>query len=179
MPTIFTHPVVAIAAKPYLGECARRPAIWVTGAVLTILPDLDVIGFYYGIPYGHVLGHRGLTHSLPFALVVGALVAAVAAYPARLSFTPVWLYFAICLASHGLLDACSDGGSGVAFFAPFSDERYFFPFRPIDVSPIGVDAFFNDRGARVLINELMRIWTPAIVILVFGVWIRSRRRRVS
>ena len=109
MPTIFTHPVVAIAAKPYLGECARRPAIWVTGAVLTILPDLDVIGFYYGIPYGHVLGHRGLTHSLPFALVVGALAAAVAAYPAR---------------------------------------------------------------------ELMWIWTPAIVILVVGVWIRSRRRRV-
>ena len=177
MPTIFTHPVVALAAKPYFGALARRPAILVIGAVLTVLPDLDVIGFYYGVPYGHILGHRGLSHSLPFALVLGALVAVAAAYLVRLSFVRLWLYFAICLASHGLLDACTNGGSGVAFFAPFSSERYFFPFRPIDVSPIGVDAFFNDRGAQVLMNELLWVWMPAVVILVFGVWIRSHRRR--
>jgi inner membrane protein len=38
---------------------------------LAVLPDLDVLGFHAGIPYEHPLGHRGLSHSLLFALVVG------------------------------------------------------------------------------------------------------------
>ena len=38
---------------------------------LAVLPDLDVLGFHAGIPYEHTLGHRGLSHSLLFALVVG------------------------------------------------------------------------------------------------------------
>lgn len=37
-------------------------------------PDLDVVGNWMGIPYEHMLGHRGLTHSLPFAAIMSALV---------------------------------------------------------------------------------------------------------
>jgi inner membrane protein len=44
-------------------------------------------------------------------------------------------------ASHGILDAMTDGGLGVAFFSPFDDTRCFFPFRPIKVSPIGLSFF--------------------------------------
>ena len=40
------------------------------------------------------------------------------------------------MASHGVLDALTDGGPGVAFLAPFDDTRYFFPWRPIRVSPL-------------------------------------------
>jgi inner membrane protein len=174
MPTVFTHPAVALAVNPWFRDLRRRPSILAVGAVLTVLPDLDVIGFFYGIPYGHVLGHRGLSHSLPFAFAFSAVIAIGAARLARVKFAPLWLYFGICLASHGLLDACTNGGSGVAFFAPFSDERFFFPVRPIDVSPIGVDAFMTNRGVTVLMSELIWVWSPSAVLLVFAAWARVR-----
>ncbi len=85
-----------------------------------MLPDIDVLGFRFGIPYGDPLDHRGVTHSLTFAAVLaGAIV--LAGYrrglpglgPLRL-----WSYLFLATASHGLLDALTDGGLGVAFFAP-------------------------------------------------------------
>ena len=39
-----------------------------------MIPDLDVIGFSFGIQYADMLGHRGLTHSIFFAILLGALV---------------------------------------------------------------------------------------------------------
>ncbi len=49
----------------------------------------------------------------------------------------VWLFLFVATISHGILDALTDGGLGVAFFAPFVNTRYFFPWTPIKVSPIG------------------------------------------
>jgi membrane-bound metal-dependent hydrolase YbcI (DUF457 family) len=60
-------------------------------------------------------------------------------------------------ASHGVLDAMTDGGLGIAFFAPFDNTRYFFPFRPVKVSPIGL-SFFSARGLDVIWSELL--WAP-------------------
>ena len=42
------------------------------------------------------------------------------------------LYLFLSTASHGVLDALTDGGLGVAFFSPFDQTRYFFPFRHRD-----------------------------------------------
>lgn len=55
MPTIFTHPAVAIAL---------RPRHLLVASLLTILPDIDVVAFGLGIPYGSTFGHRGFTHSI-------------------------------------------------------------------------------------------------------------------
>ena len=85
-------------------------------------------------------------------------------------------FFFLATASHGLLDALTDGGLGVAFFAPFSDERYFFPWRPIAVSPISVRRFFTGRGLDVLASELVVVWMPATVMAVVG-WLIRRQRR--
>jgi inner membrane protein len=60
----------------------------------------------------------------------------------------------------------TDGGLGVAFFSPFDQTRYFFPVRPVVVSPIGVNAFVSVDGLRVLISEAIWIWFPATVWLV-------------
>ena len=87
-----------------------------------------------------------------------------------------WVYLFLATASHGFLDAMTDGGLGVAFFAPFDNQRYFFPWRPIRVSPIGVGRFFSDRGLAVLRSELLWIWTPAM-ILALAAW--SIRRRAA
>lgn len=69
--------------------------------------------------------------------------------------------------SHTLLDAMTSGGLGVAFFSPFSNERYFFPWRPIRVSPIGVD-FFGEAGVAVLRSEMIWVGLPCAAIGVAG-----------
>lgn len=73
-------------------------------------------------------------------------------------------FFIFATASHGLLDAFTTGGLGVAFFAPFENGRYFFPVTPIEVSPIGLRAFFDARGWEVVQNEFVWIWVPSSVV---------------
>jgi inner membrane protein len=81
----------------------------------------------------------------------------------------VGAYLFMAMASHALLDALTNGGLGVAFFAPFSNDRYFFPWRPIQVSPISVRRFFSERGLVVLGSELAIVWVPALALAAIGV----------
>jgi len=69
----------------------------------------------------------------------------------------------------------TDGGLGVAFFSPLDNHRYFLPWRPIHVSPIGIERFFTDRGIAVLQSELLWIWLPAALLAV-SAWIIHRCR---
>jgi len=89
--------------------------------VCSILPDVDVVGFRFGIRYGDFWGHRGFTHSLLFAGVIAtlALVAELPRASPGLSRGWLWLYFFLATASHGILHAMTNGGLGVAFFSPF------------------------------------------------------------
>lgn len=148
--------------------------LWVLGAACSILPDADVIGVPLGIPFGSVLGHRGLSHSLLFAAVLAVVVVAAFFRRAPGSRTRLWLYFFLATASHGVLDALTDGGPGIAFLAPFDDTRYFFPWRPIVVSPLGIRPFFSAWGLRVIESELVWIWLPAIVFGAVAVIVRRR-----
>jgi inner membrane protein len=175
--SVFSHAVAALS----IGSCFYRPEIpkhlWVMGAVCSVLPDLDVIGFRYGIPYGNFWGHRGFTHSLTIAVFLASAVVAVGfrrALPGLSKFY-VWLYLFLVTASHGILDAMTDGGLGVAFFSPFDNTRYFLPWRPIHVSPIGFVRFFTSRGLVILESELLWIWLPA-GLFAASVWIFRRRR---
>ena len=163
MPTIFSHAIVAAAVGHAYPEQRLPARFWVWTAVCSMLPDADVIGFPLGIRYADALGHRGLSHSFFFAAVVGIVVAALTGEQGR---KRIWLaaYFAVITASHALLDALTDGGLGVALFAPFSNERYFFPWRPIEVSPIG-PGFFSGRGMRVIMSELRWLWIPSALFV--------------
>ena len=130
------------------------------------LPDADVIGFGFGIRYSDLLGHRGLTHSLFFALALGFLVVILFFRNLDPGARAWWIlvaYFFIVTASHGVLDAMTNGGLGVAFFSPFNNTRYFFSWRPIQVSPIGLDFLFS--GPSWLISEIKWIWIPAAVLV--------------
>lgn len=142
---------------------------WVLTAVSAMLPDIDVAGFAFGINYSDMLGHRGVTHSFVFALIVGCLAAPIAFKrgAAGMSRGASVLYFTLVTASHPLLDAMTNGGLGVALFAPFDATRYFLPFRPIEVSPIGA-AFFSARGLAVLVSEMKWVWLPSLMILSVG-----------
>jgi inner membrane protein len=130
-------------------------------SLLSLAPDADVIGFAFGVHYGDPWGHRGATHSLVFAGAL-ALVAALAAHRLfRLSFAKSWALVAAVVASHGLLDSLTDGGLGVALLWPFSNERFFAPWRPIPVAPIGL-AFLSSGGLIVALTELW-LFSPFLV----------------
>ena len=181
MPTIFSHVIAGTA----VGQWFLRPAasslvtrgrgiplrFWIWTAVCAMLPDLDVIGFPLGIRYDDMLGHRGLSHSFAFAAAIGLFAAW--RYPASSSSVApsgrllLFAYFAGITASHGILDALTNGGRGIAFLAPFSNQRFFFPWRPIQVSPIGI-GFFSVRGLNVLSSEFVWIVMPAAIVALLA-----------
>jgi inner membrane protein len=176
MASAFSHAFAALAlGKVYTAE--RMPVrLWVLSAACAVLPDADVIAFAFGVRYDSMLGHRGLSHSLFFALLLGCSVVWLF-FREALPFSRRWwtlvLYFFIVTASHGLLDAMTNGGLGVAFFAPFDAARYFLPWRPIEVSPIGIGPFFSARGVAVLTSEFIWIWIPAALVLT-ALWLYRR-----
>jgi inner membrane protein len=177
LPSAFSHAAAALG----IGACFYRPGIpkrvWALGALCAAAPDLDVIGFRFGIAYGDLLGHRGLTHSILFAAAASALLVATGFRDGVPGLRPgaLWLYLFLATASHGLLDALTDGGLGIALFAPVDSTRYFFPWHPIRVSPIGVRQFFGQRGAEVAASELTWVWLPSALVglLALG-WKRTR-----
>jgi len=65
----------------------------------------------------------------------------------------------VCAASHPLLDAMTSGGLGVALAWPWSEHRFFAPWRPIRVSPFAPQ-FFSARGMATLLSELRWVWLP-------------------
>src|SRR5207248_3726895 len=128
------------------------------------------IGFRFGIHYGDFWGHRGLTHSLLFAALLASTVMFVGFRRVAPGLTrlPMWVYFFLATASHGFLDAMTNGGLGVAFFSPFDNTRYFLPWQPIAVSPLSLTRFLSGRGLAVLQSELPWIWIPAGMIALFA-----------
>jgi len=173
--SVFSHAVAALG----IGACFYTPRIpkrvWAIGALCSVVPDLDVIGFHYGIHYADFWSHRGFTHSLIFAAVVAAVALIVAfrrGLPSISRFS-LWMYFFLAIASHGLLDAMTDGGLGVAFFSPFDNRRNFLLWTPARVSPIGIERFFTARGLAVIQTEFLWIWLPA-VLLAISAWIIRR-----
>ncbi len=183
MASVFSHAATAVA----IGACFDRQGVpgraLLAGAAIAFVPDLDAIGHWMGIPSRSLLGHRGLTHSLAFALA-GGLAAAWAYTRSGMrggSRATLGLFFTLVLVSHGLLDALTNGGPGIAFFSPFSNHRYFFPFRPIQVSPIGINGF-NERGVRIFLTELRWVLLPAAALAAIGIVVRRswpRRGKVS
>ena len=78
-------------------------------------------------------GHRGLTHSIPFALTAAAIAAARMRHRCGLPALRLFSFAAAAMFSHGILDAFSDFGNhvGVAFLSPFSARRFLAPWQPI------------------------------------------------
>jgi inner membrane protein len=166
----FSHAVAAISIGTLFYEARVPKRIWIAGALCSALPDLDSIGFHFGIRYSDFWGHRGFTHSLAFAAILAALVSLVLGKVPSLGRAKLWFFLFLATASHGLLDAMTNGGLGIAFFSPFDNDRYFLPWRPIVVAPISIHRFFSGRGVEVMKSELLWIWLPAILFAAV-VWL--------
>jgi len=182
VPSALAHAAPALALYP-LFRAHTPPHLWLLGVACAMAPDLDVLAFRFGIPYEDPLGHRGLSHSIPFAALFAALLTlAIFARPRRdaaVSRLATWAYLFLATASHGLLDTLTNGGLGVALLAPFDNHRFFAPFRPIEVSPLGLGAFFSARGVDVMLSELVWVWAPCALLWWVCLQLRRGLRPVS
>lgn len=181
MPSTFSHGIAALS----IGTCFYRPEIprrvWFAGVLCAVFPDVDVVGFKFGIHYGDFWGHRGFTHSLLFATVLSGVTAILLSHHEELGFKRFLLFVFLFLAtaSHGLLDTMTDGGLGVALFSPIDNGRYFLPWRPIHVSPISITRFFSGRGYSVLLSELLWVWAPAFIFAAIMLTLRRKSANAS
>ena len=179
MASAFGHAVAAIALGYTLPKQLRSWKFWLLAVACAIVPDADVISFALGIPYEAFWGHRGFTHSLLFAALLGISVTLIFYRYHFLSWTGMAyiLFFTVCTASHSVLDAMTTGGLGVAFLSPWDDTRYFFPWTPIQVSPLGAANFFTSRGVAVLLSEFLWIFLPSATYVILLRLIRWRNKK--
>ena len=174
MPSVITHAAVGLAVATVLRPPRSPGRLFAAAALLPVVPDLDTWFFgsqraVFGAHTASDFAHRGATHSLVFAAALATAVAALTLRraaegrpPRAFAFTAI-LFLATAL--HGLLDAFTDGGSGVMFLWPFDTARFFWPARPIAVAPLSVSGFFTERGAHVFASELRWVWLPAAVVV--------------
>ena len=163
------HVIVGAAAARY--DLSGRTTRWagfsvgVVWAGLSLLPDADVVGFRLGVPYEAPWGHRGATHSFAFALFVALIVwtFAIAVKWAELPARRTALIALAVVVSHPLLDTLTDGGLGCALLWPFSNERFFAPWTPLPVAPIG-RAFVSAEGARVAAWRRSVMLSPLLLL---------------
>ena len=173
MATPVTHAVAALALGSPWYQRTISKRVWFAAMLSSAVPDLDAIGFRFGIHYEDFWGHRGFTHSLAFAALLAATVALVLR-PIGISRVSLFTYLFIATASHELLDGMTNGGFGVAFFAPFDNHRYFLPWRPIRVSPIAVSRFFSPRAIAIVRTELLWVWLPSVVFAAVVLLMRRK-----
>ena len=149
------HVAVGLAAgRAFTKDAALAKKAMVAFSIVSLWPDVDAVGFLFGVRYGDVWGHRGATHSLTLALAAGAL-AYVLAMRWKLPALRTAVYTAVVAASHGLFDTMTYGGGlGCALLWPFSTVRYWAPFRFIPIAPIGL-AILSPYGVRVMMAEVI------------------------
>jgi inner membrane protein len=164
--------------------CVRKPVnplFWVFAFLAPMLPDLDRLGQkYYGIPYQSCFGHRGAFHSIfvaffaaMFLLLIFKIFTRTQGF--KLNKDCFWAFF-LGISSHPMLDALTNGGLGVAVFWPLNCNRYFFPIRPLEVSPLNLDRFL-DQGIFIMKNEFYYVWIPCLVILLLDYFFQRFSKR--
>jgi len=168
LPTVFTHAVIGLGGGKIFSLKNQPKKFWFIALLLPVLPDADSITFLFNIPYWHDIGHRGFFHSLFFAFIL-VLIVMLLFFREDEIFSKKWIakltFFFLITSSHGILDAFTNGGLGIALLAPMDNTRYFFPYRPIPVSPIGIGSFLSGWGAAVLFAEIICIWIPLLFIV--------------
>lgn len=171
MPTVMTHPAVPLGLGMALGSKTVPSTLLLAGVVGSVVPDLDAIGFWLGVPYGSPFGHRGFTHSILFAAAMGVIASAFAGRFLVGSLC-AFLFVFLSTVSHGILDALTNGGMGIAFLGPLTNDRYFLPWRILEVSPIGIHA--GPRGFAIAWSELRYVWLPCMGVGLIGFSLRKR-----
>jgi inner membrane protein len=179
LPTFIGHAVTGIALSSTISNKRQWLKIGFISVFCSIVADADAIGFRLGIPYQHWLGHRGFSHSIIFAAAVAFVV--LLFFPEK-SLKYRFLYFCVffpCGLLHSIFDAMTNGGLGVAFFSPFNNNRYFFSWTPIEVSPLSIKRFLATRGLDVIRSEFFWVIVPSFFFMVMAIIYRRKNARNS
>ena len=178
MASIFSHAFVSFALGKSFSKKQQTSKLLLLAIICAIIPDADVIGFYFNVSYGSFWGHRGFSHSFVFALLFSLLITFLFYKKQFLTKKGLvlFLFFFLCTASHAVLDAMTTGGKGVALFSPFNTARYFFWWRPIQVSPIGIANFFGERGFKIIQSELIWIGIPGTIYMLIMLFLHKFKK---
>jgi inner membrane protein len=175
MASIISHAAAGAALSIAFAPDATPARYWPVAIAVAVLPDADSLLYYFRISYYHTLGHRGFFHS-PFLGLIISFLLMILFFQEEVLLSGRWFrYFSVFFLvwmSHGLLDALTNGGSGVAFFSPFFSDRFFLPWTPIQVSPMRIKSFFTPRGCSVFKSELVWIWVPGLLLVSLSRLIR-------
>ena len=168
MASAFGHAASIIGFKQLFPNKTFGKKTLLIGIVSAILPDVDVLAYKFGITAPDILAHRGLTHSILFAAIWSVIILFIFHRKEKRHYFLLMVFYFLCTASHGLLDAMTNGGDGITFLLPFTTERYFLPWRNIQVSPIGLEDFFSEWGLEVLVSEFKYIGIPSLLFFGLG-----------
>jgi inner membrane protein len=169
VPTPISHAAVGFAVAAWSQPKVPTRRACIVAAACAALPDIDVIGWPLHVSNASLFGHRAITHSLAFA-VVAALVATSAFFRANEGApgrARIALTLGLALATHSCLDALSTYSLGVEFFAPFSQQRFRFPWTPLG-DPNGV---LTDQ----LVQDAIVVLLPAVLVGWLGLKVRDFR----
>ena len=142
--------------------------VCVVAAACAALPDIDALGWPLHIPSTSLFAHRAITHSLAFALAATLVTTAIVFRGDQWSprRARVAAALGLAIASHACLDALSTYSVGVEFFAPFSQQRFRFPWTPLGPGSGGV--------LGQLAQEAVVILLPAVLVGWLGIKVRRR-----
>ena len=161
MPFPVAHALVAASVSAALD---RKSSLWkllCLSAVLGVCPDFDYLLNVLRIGRGG--WHHGFTHSIVFALFVGALTALVFGWRSVHGF----IVFSAATVSHTLLDYVMTESRGVALWWPFTDRRYRLRVpNPIDYT--WDDSSFWHAFADILQISFIEliVFTPLLLLVI-------------
>ena len=156
MPSLFSHAAVAIAVGSLLAPRPLLRPFLVAGAVCAVMPDFDIVA-PGGIDF--LGGHRGFTHSLTFAGLVGLASALIVGRRVewRDARIRLFLFIAVTTATHGVLDSLTSVSRGVQLLSPFSLHQYRVPL-------------LRSGG-----EELVRLFVPSALLAGVVLYVRGCR----
>ncbi len=169
MPTIISHAITSLPINLGLLGKINTKRIMILSIIFGLLPDIDGIGFFFGVKYGSFLGHRGFSHSFFFIIIATVIFCFLAVPKIKIKSKKFLILFAnfFSIGSlHIFLDMMTNGGLGLAIFSPITNQRFFLPWQPIEVSSILPQHFLELNGLAVIKFELLFLILPAIALSV-------------
>jgi inner membrane protein len=179
MSSLFGHALAGLTISAAFNQSRppRRTVVFAMACALA--PDLDWFTGFLRSADGTSLAHRGMSHSL-IAALLSATAAMLIGFRPHLRSPRHWACMLTAAFSHSLLDACTFGGTGVAFLLPFSKARFVCVWQPIFVSPIPLSEKLLDWLLFSLGTELVWIGIPAALVFTAPrafQWLRLRWKR--
>jgi len=183
MPSAIGHAAFGLSVGGIVFPRPIPKRSWILTGLAIALLDLDAVGR----PFGNLAledafgGHRGLTHSMPFAFVIAALLV-FSSFPGREwagTRLRLWLCVALAVGSHGLLDTLTGYGQGVALLAPLSWHRFKSPWTPIGPLTGPACRGVIQCSIRGIANELTWVGLPALLLFGIGIAVRRPRARAT